>query len=145
MPSRVVLLALLLASIAACGFGFVADEGTIEGTSWRAVMLEGSPPVPGSEVTLRLGPGKVSGFAGCNNFTSAQLTIVSGSFHDGVPIELGEISADDAVCDDPEVTAMEDELLENLGVTRQLRFEDGQLILEGPQGRLQFEQVQVDD
>ena len=144
MQVRVAFLTGALTAVVGCGFGFSVSEPTIEGTTWRAVMLEGSPPAPGTEVTLQLGPGNLSGFAGCNNFTSAQLRIGSGSFQDGVPVEFGEIAADDAVCEDPAVMAMEEELLENLGVTSQLRFEDGQLILQGPQGRLQFEQLQID-
>ena len=135
----------LIAVVAGCGFGFVVDEGTIEGTTWRAVSIESEPPVAGTEVLLRLGPGNVSGTAGCNAFTSVRLTIGTGSFKQGVPIEIVGISADSAVCDDPEVMRLEAEFLEDLGVARQLRLEDGTLIIEGPEGRLRFEQVRTED
>ena len=142
-----VLLACGVAVIAACGvpMPWDGDTPTIEGITWRAVTVDGGPPLPGSEITIRLGPDNLSGFGGCNRFGSERLTFGGGSFSDGRPIEIGRISSDDAVCDDPQVMRQEVEFLEDLAVVREVSIENGQLELAGPKGTLRFEQVQVGD
>jgi heat shock protein HslJ len=140
------LLVVAVVALTACGvpMPWDGDRPTIEGITWRAVTVDGGPPLPGSEITIRLGPDSLSGFGGCNRFGSERLTIGEGSYADGKPIEIGGISSDDAVCD-TEVMRQEAEFLEDLAVVRELRIESGQLELAGPKGTLRFEQVSTGD
>ena len=141
---RVALLTGVLTALVGCGFSFSADEPTIEGTQWRAVVVDGEAPVEGSAPTLRLGPENVSGWTGCNGYGSGPIEIGPGSFETGMPLEIGELSVDQASCPDADLARIQQNFLDNLAAVTQFRLEEGSLIFEGPDGRIRFEQVQVD-
>jgi heat shock protein HslJ len=138
MPVRTVVAlvgTLSFAALAAC-------VPTIEGTTWRAVQVHGGAPLSASHITIQLWPSRVTGFAGCNEFTSSMLSIGEGSLTDGKPIDIGTISSDDAVCDEPPgVMQQEATFLADLAAVERLRMEDDRLILEGSEWELHFEQV----
>jgi heat shock protein HslJ len=101
------------------------------------------PTVRGSEPTIEFTPDRVTGSAGCNGYSSQQLSIGAGSFESGVSIELGQVAGNAALCDDPEVMDVETHFIEILADVAQIRLESDQLILEGPHGRLRFERIDV--
>ena len=103
--------------------------------------MGGNPPVAGREPTLTLGPGRLSGSAGCNGYGSSRLSIGSGSLTTGVSIDIGEVAGNAALCEDAAVMEVETHFIEILQDVDQLRIESGSLILEGPHGRLRFQQV----
>jgi len=60
---------LLLLLLGACAAGPMGRP--MGGIAWRASDINGVPLVPGSSVTLRLDDGRVSGSAGCNDFSGS--------------------------------------------------------------------------
>ena len=128
----------MLALLVAGCFGFYADEGSIVGTHWRAVRVGALVPTEGREPTLTLGPGRVSGSAGCNAYSSQGLKVGDGR------IELGSIESTLRGCPDLDLSRVEHGYLEALREVDRYEFQDGRLVLSGPAGVLVFDQVSVD-
>jgi heat shock protein HslJ len=125
-------------TVAGC-IGFVADESTLEGTHWRAVMVLGMEPVPGREPTLQFGSGNVSGSGGCNAYVSTSLVI------EGDRILMGGFGMELAQCGEARVMAVEDAYFLMLQNVDRFAFRDGQLVLQGTGGELSFQPVQGPD
>jgi heat shock protein HslJ len=124
--------ALLVAGSIAVG---CAGTPSIEGTHWQAIEVVGQAPVAGSEPTLQLGPGKVSGSGGCNDYATTSLVI------EGERILMGGLGAPPARCDDPRVMAVEEAYFRMLLNVDRIRFRGGLLVLSGTGGELVFRQV----
>ena len=70
----------------------------IEGAAWRLEELPGVSPAalaqPGRPVTLRFESGRLSGFAGCNNFTG-------GYSLEGDQLKIGPVASTQMACPEP--------------------------------------------
>jgi heat shock protein HslJ len=70
--ARFLLLVLLgslsLTACAASDLNREARPGTLNGTVWRVVAINGRPPVAGSEPTMAFAAAQVAGSAGCNSY-----------------------------------------------------------------------------
>ena len=122
--------------IAAGCFGFGGiDQAAIEGTQWQAIEVAGQTPVAGAEPTITLGPAKVSGFAGCNDYASTAFVI------EGDRILTGGLGTGAAVCEDPRVMAVEEAYYEMLLNVERIEFRDGLLVLSGTGGELVFRRL----
>ena len=64
----VVVLALLLAACGESDLTRKAHPTTLAGSAWRAVAVNGRPPIAGSEPTVVFAAGEVKGSAGCNSY-----------------------------------------------------------------------------
>jgi heat shock protein HslJ len=72
-PTLLVALLAVLAtlSLAACGESNLSREAhptNLTATAWRAVAVNGRPPIPGSEPTMAFAAAEVKGSAGCNSY-----------------------------------------------------------------------------
>ena len=69
--------------------------GAIEGRTWSLVSYAGQPILEGTEITAQFAGGRVSGVAGCNQYSgSYQLT--------GGGLSLGPLITTKKACADPE-------------------------------------------
>jgi heat shock protein HslJ len=117
--------------VARCGATPPAFQGPVvlDGTSWRAVMVAGRQPLPGSEPTVSFeAGGKVGGRDGCNHF-GGQLRPVGNGFR------TDELGGTLMLCDDP-VMAIAQPFLAILGDVERVGMVDGRLILAGPAGEM---------
>ena len=44
------------------------SPGSLDGTAWRAVSVDGQPPIEGSEATAAFAEGRIYGTTGCNRY-----------------------------------------------------------------------------
>ena len=122
LPIRLLLAALLVASLAACG-GSRALAGT-----WSLSGVQGIPtPSGGTFVITFTSDGKVSGQSGCNTY--------SGSYTvNGQAIVFGPLAATKKACAAPLMT-VETAYLTALQLVNAWQINDGTLTLSGPGGR----------
>jgi heat shock protein HslJ len=116
----------------------------VEATFWQALDVNGTDLIDGGAPTLHLVPGAVTGSTGCNRYSSAGYQLAGPS--NGVwRFAVGPLSVGTAACPSPEMEDVQAAFLKKLADVEQLRFQEGVLILEGPHGRLRFEQVDATD
>jgi heat shock protein HslJ len=121
--------------VAGCVALGCAGTPSIEGTHWQAIEIVGQAPVAGSEPTLQLGPDRVSGSGGCNDYATTSLVI------EGERILMGGLGAPDRPCPDPRVMAVEEAYFRMLLNVDRIGFRSGLLVLSGTGGELVFRQV----
>lgn len=107
-----------------CG-GRVLPPSHLDGTSWRIIIIEGAPPVPGRDAAeLRFAGNRISGTVGCNQ--------LSGIFtSDGVRLTVSQLTSTRMACE-PALMAQESRLIALLGQSLAMRVDArGRLILTG--------------
>jgi heat shock protein HslJ len=65
------MLGLLVLALTACGGGGRSRSDPLTGTSWSLVALEGTAPLPGTQITVTFDAGVIQGSSGCNRFSGA--------------------------------------------------------------------------
>ena len=124
---------MLAASALGCGG---IDTASITGTQWQAIDVAGQAPIAGKEPTITLGPGKVSGSAGCNDYASTSFVI------EGDRILTGGLGTGATVCKDPRLMAVEEAYYKTLLNVERIEFRGGLLVLSGTGGELVFRRIQ---
>lgn len=110
-----------------CGGRQLPPE-SLNDTDWTVVMIEQMPILPNVPPSLRFASGRVSGNAGCNNFTGSY-TVNGGT------INFGPIAATKMACGEKEMT-QEAKLLSVLKSKVSTRYTvDGDLILTNESGQ----------
>ncbi len=123
----------LLALSASCGGLGIASSSApnLVGTTWTLALLNGQPPVPGSDVTLHFAPGggarPFDGSAGCNHY-GGMYTV------NGNQLTFGEIQATAMACDRNDLMQQESAYLKALQQVASYRAESKQLLLSDSQG-----------
>jgi heat shock protein HslJ len=126
----------LVALLAACSPAVEVSPspsppGTLAGSSWRAVSVDGASPVEGSEPTLVFAADEVSGTTGCNQFFGPY------TYGDG-SISFGLIGMTMMACEGP-VGTVEAAYTAALDGASSVSFDDaGQLLLSGTGGDVLF-------
>ena len=95
---------------------------------WQLVTVGGAPAVPGSEATMALAAGKVSGTTGCNRYSG------SYTLSDPDGIQFGMLAMTQMACAEP-LMAQEQAFTKALGATREIRGAAGRADPEGCLGR----------
>jgi heat shock protein HslJ len=121
-------------AIGCTGFGGL-DARALEGSHWQVIEVAGKVPVAGREPTIKLGPGNVSGFAGCNEYASAAFVI------EGDRLLTGGLGTGAVVCEDPRVMAVEEAYYDALLSVERIEVRDGLLVLSGTAGELVFRRI----
>lgn len=104
-------------------------ELDLQGTEWVLEMLDGEPPVPGSQITLTFQPEGIAGYAGCNQYGGA-LTLT-----DAGEVEVGELVRTERACLEPEgVMTQEDAYLAALAAAESYAREGERLHFENEKG-----------
>lgn len=100
-------------------------QGTLAGTAWRLVELNGQPLAPGSDsLTLVFSADgtRVSGNGGCNQF--------SGPYsQNGASLRFGPLLSTRRACADPALSAQETAYFQALESTNRYAVEGGELLL----------------
>jgi heat shock protein HslJ len=117
----IALLTILLAT--ACGGGGGLN---LDGTQWELSELNGQPPIPGTQITLRFTADQIEGRAGCNHYGGGY------TFGDDGAFRASDVFMTEMACMEPEgVMAQETTYLHALGLATQasqagdrLTFED---------------------
>jgi heat shock protein HslJ len=136
VPFRLLVIAVLAASAAACGPGTEMSPGpsapsSLEGTAWRAMSVSGAPPVAGREPTLVFTADQVNGTTGCNQFFGGY------TYADGA-ITLSNVGMTLMACDDA-VNGVEAAYTKALnGAATAAVDSDGRLLLSGSGGQVLF-------
>ena len=131
-PASLARLAVLAASMLGCGG---IDTVSITGTQWQAIDIAGQAPIAGNEPTITLGPGNVSGFAGCNDYASASFVI------EGDRILTGGLGTGATVCEDPRLMAVEEAYFKMLLNVERIELRGSLLVLSGTGGELVFRRI----
>jgi heat shock protein HslJ len=107
----------------------------LEGTSWRATLVDGETPMVDNPVTLQFEPGRIGGRTGCNDY-GADVRVENGR------LVVGGVTTTMAACVDELPSRIEgvwlailegDPILVSDGARLMLRSEAGEAILEpGP-------------
>ena len=110
-----------------CGGRQLPPE-SLNDTDWTVVMIEQMPILPNVPTSLRFASGRVSGNAGCNNFTGSYAV-------NGGTIYFGPIAATKMACGEKEMT-QEAKLLSVLKSKVSTRYTvNGDLILSNESGQ----------
>jgi heat shock protein HslJ len=135
MSSRLLALALVVAAIAsACASAGVSDPGAavkLDGTSWKAILVAGQPPVAGREPTATFADARVQGTTGCNQY-GGPYTQSDGSIGFG-PLMSTMMGCEAAI---GEVEGRFDAALN--GADRVSFDADGRLVIDGTGGSVTF-------
>lgn len=134
---RGIALTVALLSLVACGPEEVGSSGFEGGpggpSEW--LLVDGVPTVEGYPITLRLEDGRVGGVAACNNY-GGDAVVADGRF------EVGDLVVTGMGCPEPGVHDSEAAYAETLLAVERYEFQDGQLVLLGPDTELRFDPVQ---
>ncbi|MCC6497950.1 MAG: META domain-containing protein, partial [Propionibacteriaceae bacterium] len=79
------------------------SPGTLIGTSWEVLKLDGADLIPGTSITLAFGEGTVTGFGGCNGFGSVRVDgkLTNGWYRTyGDRLSIGPVAATWKGCGD---------------------------------------------
>ena len=130
-----VLSATILLSIAACALPGLPTSDPLKGTSWRLVLLGGTPLIPGTEITAAFEDGQVHGQA-CNSYGGSYT--VSGD-----KLTVRELFMTEMACLDPEgIMQQEGQYLEMLAMASSFKISGQELrIVSSAGGELVFVQV----
>lgn len=135
---RVALLVLLAAACAPS-----VDGLALNGTAWRAVTVNGAPPVAGREPTLVFNLGEISGSAGCNGYGSQNVKI------EGHSITIRDLGMTAVACGGPDgssdnpIMRTEMAFYRALSAATTIGLGGGRLVIAGPEGELVFVGVPV--
>ncbi len=114
------------------GASSAAVPGTLAGTAWIVVSVNGSAPIAGAVPTISFNADRVNGFFGCNQG--------GGTYEQDRPngrILIRELATTLIGCLQPGVGTFEAILVTALGgATRAGLDANGELILSGPGGRI---------
>jgi heat shock protein HslJ len=121
-------LALLVVVSIGCG-----PATQLEGSSWRAVAIDGEPPVPGREPTIAFTGGKVTGSGGCNGYGGAYRL-------EGDRITFSELGMTAMGCPGPEMD-VEGHYTQLLSQVQRVVVAGDRLTLIAPAGNLDFIRV----
>ena len=137
--ARLVAFVAILVAVAGCGVGQApsptppgSTPSTLAGTSWTVKSVNGRPPVPGAVPTITFDAANVTGTGGCNHLGGRyENDAASGAF------AVAELGMTAMGCLQPGVDAYESAFLQTLGgATHAGIGPDGELILDGPAGRV---------
>jgi putative lipoprotein len=105
--------------------------GSLAGSAWRAVSVDGASPVEGSEPTIVFTANEVSGTTGCNQY-------FGGYTYDAGSISFSQIGMTMMACEGPisEVEAAYTAALN--GATTVTMDDGGQLLVSGSAGDVLF-------
>jgi heat shock protein HslJ len=104
----------------------------LEGSSWRATLVDGEEPAPGHAVTLELAAGRVGGNTGCNSYGGdASL--------DGGRLVIGEVQMTLAACADALPSRIEGAFLQILQERPTVITDGSRLLLRGATGEIVLE------
>ena len=131
---RRIALALLAATLAACGSGISLDE-PIEGPTWRLVRLGDQPvdpdadPQRSAQIQFDRSSGRVTGSGGCNR--------ISGTFQrSGYDLRMGQLASTRMACTDPVRSENEMQFFTALQTTASYRLQGpSRLVLLDAGGR----------
>ena len=132
--SRVAAIGCALAAVAACtAVEDLVIAEKLEGTSWRAVSIDGVSVPQGVDVTMDFAEDKsVSGLAGCNNYNVQKVGTDNG-------IAFTQVSATRKLCPEPQMTT-ENMFVDALSrVNNFRRVNERQLQLFGPDASIMLE------
>ena len=131
---------ILAVALSACGgdpdpSGSSSGSGgptALDGTSWIVASVAGRTPVPGAVPTLEFKADQVTGTGGCNDFGGRyQIDPATGRF------ATIEVASTLIGCVQPGIGEYESALLGALGAATRAGIDaTGQLILDGPGGRI---------
>jgi heat shock protein HslJ len=136
-PSRLALsIAIAVVGVAAaCGPGAEGSPppsqppGSLAGTAWRVVSIDGVAPVAGRAPTIAFGPVNVSGSGGCNTY-GGPYRYEAGS------IQFGDLAMTAMGCIGP-IGPMEAAFMKVLSTATSASVDSqAQLVLDGPAGKL---------
>ena len=129
------LAALATLSLAACGESSLSREAhptNLSATVWRAVAINGRPPIIGSEPTMTFAAAEVKGSAGCNSYGGRyRYDPSTGS------IEFGDMAMTAMGCLEPGRGEVEALFTKALGQASSASMDpQGRLVLSGPGGEI---------
>jgi heat shock protein HslJ len=134
---RAVTAALVLAAlVAACSPAADVSPspevpGSLAGSAWRAVSVDGTSPVDGSEPTLVFTANEVNGTTGCNQF-------FGGYTYDAGSISITNVGMTMMACEGP-ISEVEAGYTAALNGATSVTVDDGgQLLLSGSAGEVLF-------
>jgi heat shock protein HslJ len=104
----------------------------LEGSAWRATLVDGEEPAPGHDVTLQLGGGRVEGNTGCNSYGG------DASLDEG-RLVIGEVQMTLAACADPLPSRIEGAFLQILQEQPTVITDGSRLLLRGTSGEIVLE------
>jgi heat shock protein HslJ len=104
---------------------------SLDGTTWRAVRIDGTAPVAGAAPTIRFRGNKAEGSDGCNGF-GGTLEVDGGGF------KVKDVAGTLIGCEEP-VMAVAGKFLGILADVDRVAEVDGRLVLDGPAGELVLE------
>ena len=137
MPVLIRAFALVLVAIllAACGpLTREAHPSTLANTVWRAVSVNGQPPVAGNEPTARFMVTDAKGSGGCNDWFSPYTYDPSSG-----RIAFMQLAMTARGCDAPELEPVERAFADVLEAVTDASIDpEGRLVLSGPAGKIVF-------
>jgi len=126
--------ATIMLSIAACSLPGLPTSDPLKGTSWRLVLLGGSAPIPGTQITATFEDGQLHGSA-CNSY--------GGSYQvSGDKLTVEALFMTEMACMEPQgIMEQEQQYLEMLGMASSFRISGQELrIVSSGLGELVFVQ-----
>ena len=101
------------------------------GTAWRAVSVDGQPPIEGSEATIEFGEDRLYGTTGCNRY-------FGGYTLSGETLTLTPVGMTMMACDGP-VGALENVFVRVINAADRVTVDaEGRLVVSGAGGTLVF-------
>jgi heat shock protein HslJ len=106
--------------------------GTLEGSTWAAVSINGNPTAPGARPTLAFAGATVSGSDGCNQF--------AGTYRwSGSELAIGNLQSTAIGCPEP-IGSLAAAYMEALGDVARLEVDRlGRIVLSGQGGEIVLE------
>jgi heat shock protein HslJ len=122
----ILLLVVALLAVACAGAPPPASPSPIilDGTSWRAILVDGAAPVAGSEPTLAFRGNRVEGTDGCNSF-GGDVTFTATGF------TVKEVASTLILCEG-QVGVVSGAFMTILNGVERVGLADGRLVLTGP-------------
>jgi heat shock protein HslJ len=103
----------------------------LAGTTWRAVSVDGQPPIEGSEATAEFTDDRLYGTTGCNRYFGGY-TLTDGA------LGLTPVAMTMMACDGP-VGDLENVFVRVINAAESATIDaEGRLVLSGPGGTLVF-------
>jgi heat shock protein HslJ len=133
----IALLAIVAVVAAACGGGASPSPSagstlpSLEGTTWRAVLVRDTAPLADAPPTIRFEGGQAGGTTGCNTYGGAYQVAADGTF------KIDSMIMTEMACDGPRGT-QEGAVIEILTAADRIELIDGQLKISGSAGSLTF-------
>ena len=131
------ILAIVAVAIVACGGGTSPSPSagstlpSLEGTTWRAVLVGDAAPLAGAEPTIRFEAGQAGGTTGCNTYGGAVRVDADGAFR------IDSMIMTEMACDGARGN-QERAVLQILTAADRIELVDGLLRISGPAGAMTF-------